>query len=119
MAMRRSDREEPTPLRDLLDLLTKAVTAPFFVLEGAAADGGRADVDDDETMMLMYWSWVERTNKWAKPKKQGPGIYVGPRSQNRDLVQATFSPFACRVRSSAWGTDTDIDNVNEEVSSLL
>ena len=93
MAMRRSDREEPTSLRDLLDLLTKAVTAPFFVLEGAAADGGRADVDDDETMMLMYWSWVERTNKWAKPKKQGPGIYVGQRSQNRDLVQATFSPF--------------------------
>ena len=112
MAMRRSDREEPTSLRDLLDLLTKAVTAPFFVLQGAAADGGRADMDDDETMMLMYWSWVERTNKWAKPKKQGPGIYVGPRSQNR-------VPLACRVRISAWGTDTDFDNVNEEVSSLL
>lgn len=70
MPMRRSDREEPTSLRDLPDLLTKAETAPFFVLPPqlfsavVVADGGRADVDDDETMMMaMYWSWVERTNK--------------------------------------------------------
>jgi hypothetical protein len=67
--MRRSDREEPTSLRDLLDLLTKAETAPFLVLPPphfsavVVADGGRADVDDDETMMFMCWSWVERTNK--------------------------------------------------------
>ena len=102
--MRRSDREEPTSLRDLLDLLTKAV-----------ADGGRADVNDDDETMMMFRKFLcagvglsEQIDEQSQRSRAQGWIYVGPRSQNRDLVLATSAPL---LMPKCVGRRISTDNV--------
>ena len=101
--MRRSDREEPTSLRDLPDLLTKAV-----------ADGGRADVNDDDETMMMFRKFLcagvglsEQIDEQSQRSRAQGWIYVGPRSQNRDLVLATSAPLLAESSECVGAEDTD------------